>query len=580
MCTTHHIASSQAPDKRKTKNENTKLKLLHNLYRSGKLKLHKDGLITVTHVDPNGSTYQAVSIPTVFFPGLIHALHYKLNHPSKSQLTKLVARHFYTPGYQRIIDKVTEACETCLALKQLPKEIFSETTGDINGFGTNFSADIIERNQQHILIVREKLSSFTITRFIPNQTADTLREHLIAMIIEMVPHTGTVVQVDCATSWATLANEFDKNHSYLKRLNIKVDLGRHMNKNKNPVIDNACKEFHKEVLRLKPEGNKLSEIERAIITSNMNHRIRSSGHSSTEMCFKRESILNVDKPIDDQKLSNEIKERSVKKHNKPIIVEENIEVGHNVFVKHDKSKLKARELYKVIEIFQRNNEPWAIIQKHDVQFRRKQYEVKIAELVSLPGQTSDKTSSLHNENVQASQPTDTVLTNDELQRKTKPTRKAAIKARKKFAEMDMIKTSKCKQEPPLHGWDFDLMMEMWMQDDIVQTCIPPENVPNHEIIQQEDSEDSDTLEEVSSMSPTTNDSTDDTTENTGILDMRDPLSPPELPTNLFQCQNLDAQLNLPQVIQAAEEGDNSRRVSSRHRLAPSNYAEYSKSGRK
>ena len=120
-------------------------------------------------------------------------------------------------------------------------------------------------------------------------------------------------------------------------------------------------------------------------------------------------------------------------------------------------------------------------------------------------------------------------------------------------------------------WDFDMMMDMWMHDDIIQTCISPENVPNHGIIQQGDSEDSDTLEEVSSMSPTTNDSTDDTTENTEIVDMRDPLSPPELPTNLFQCQNLDAQLNLPQVIQAAEEGDNSRRVSSRHRLAPSNF---------
>ena len=88
------------------------------------------------------------------------------------------------------------------------------------------------------------------------------------MIIEFIPHSGTVVQVDCATSWATLANESNSSQSELKRLNSIIELGRHMNK-KNPVSDNACKEFHKEILRLKPEVSKLTEIERAIITSNI-----------------------------------------------------------------------------------------------------------------------------------------------------------------------------------------------------------------------------------------------------------------------------------------------------------------------
>ena len=137
------IRISLAPEKKKTKNENTKLKLLFNLYREGKLKIHKDGLVTVTHTEPNGSQYQAISVPTALFPGLIHAL----------QLSKLIARYFYTPGYLRIIDEVCDSCQACVSMKLLPKEMFSESTGEIEGFGTNFSADVIERNSQQILIV-------------------------------------------------------------------------------------------------------------------------------------------------------------------------------------------------------------------------------------------------------------------------------------------------------------------------------------------------------------------------------------------------------------------------------------------
>ena len=122
------IQNSQAPPKKKTRDENTKLKLLHNLYREGKLKIHKDNLVTVDYIDPNGIRYQAVSIPTPLFPGLIHALHLKLSHSSKLQMSKLVARHFYTPGYQRIIEEVSNSCEMCTAIKQILKEVFTETT--------------------------------------------------------------------------------------------------------------------------------------------------------------------------------------------------------------------------------------------------------------------------------------------------------------------------------------------------------------------------------------------------------------------------------------------------------------------
>ena len=140
---TQLIESSQAPEKKKTKAEYTKLKLLHNLYKDGRMKILADGLITVKHTDQNGITTNAISVPSPLFPGLIHALHQKLNHPSKTQLAKLCARYFYAPGQLRIIEEVTEACQLCTAMKQIPKELFSESTGRIDGLGSQFSADVI-----------------------------------------------------------------------------------------------------------------------------------------------------------------------------------------------------------------------------------------------------------------------------------------------------------------------------------------------------------------------------------------------------------------------------------------------------
>ena len=50
------IDNSQIPDKRKTKGENTRLKILHNLYTAGSLQKASDGFITVQHRDSDGGT--------------------------------------------------------------------------------------------------------------------------------------------------------------------------------------------------------------------------------------------------------------------------------------------------------------------------------------------------------------------------------------------------------------------------------------------------------------------------------------------------------------------------------------------
>ena len=433
----------------------------------------------------------------------------------------------------------------------------------------------------------------------------------------MVPHTEATVQVDCATSWAALAKDRDKENSQLRRLKISIDLGRHFNQNKNPVIDNACKEFHKEALRLKPDGGILSEIERATITMNMNQRIRKSGFSSKEICFKRDIIRNTEKAINDETLSKDIIQDRKQRHNiidpKP---NQSIKVGHNVFVKDGKSKLKARELFRVVETFTRDDEPWAIIQKHNTQFRAKRYEVKTSELILLPGQTQeDLNEETHEQEETASDSNTTTKTN------SRPRRKAAQRA------LDLItRTHAVKQHKPrkmLHGWDYERMMELWTWDgdnadylyypqdndfedndehlststnssttDISEDSIPIPNVESN----QDDEED--LFIDTYSNPPHLNGEIslpETTMETTRTLQRRrlEPYSEHSdndrntmtSPINLNQCQNLDEYLNLPNVVDAAALGtsENTRmipRTSQRPKTGPEDYATFHRTGTK
>ena len=121
----------------------------------------------------------------------------------------------------------------------------------------------------------------------------------------MIPATGTTIQVDEAPAFQTLKFESESNGSVLKKLGISVDLGRTFNKNKNPVAENAIKEFHKECLRLNPSGGQITEIDRARITKTMNSRIRSRGYSAKEIAFQRDQNSNQVKPISDEKMAAE-----------------------------------------------------------------------------------------------------------------------------------------------------------------------------------------------------------------------------------------------------------------------------------
>ena len=56
------VENSKIPQKKKTKGDFTRVKRLHNLFRTGQAKIDSDGFVTVKHTDAAGNTYNAISV--------------------------------------------------------------------------------------------------------------------------------------------------------------------------------------------------------------------------------------------------------------------------------------------------------------------------------------------------------------------------------------------------------------------------------------------------------------------------------------------------------------------------------------
>ena len=262
-------------------------------------------------------------------------------------------------------------------------------------FGANHAADVIKQNRQLIFISREKLSQFVYTKIIPDETADSIREALLAGCIELIPESGANVRVDPGSSLQSLAREagLENEDNIFKRFNIKIDLGRTHNINKNPIAENAVKEFLKERLRLNPIGGPITELDRIVITKAMNSRIRDRGLAAKEMLFRRDLITNEPKDISDKDLAEQQFEKKIDSHKRHIAkaqdagpvhqAGETFCIGDRVYVNNSLSKTKGREEYRVIGCFSKDDVEWVTVRKADSQFRNKTYDLKTTEITRI-----------------------------------------------------------------------------------------------------------------------------------------------------------------------------------------------------
>ena len=124
----------------------------------------KDGLLVVRRDEPLAPTRECIIVPRQVLEGLLTALHIQLGHPSSHQLKAVTKRYLYALDIDKAIDRVTQACHQCAALRQTPKMREEQSSPPPpDAVGVSFAADVIKRSRQLIVVVRECVTSFTAT---------------------------------------------------------------------------------------------------------------------------------------------------------------------------------------------------------------------------------------------------------------------------------------------------------------------------------------------------------------------------------------------------------------------------------
>ena len=364
------------------------LKSLYTLFLHQKITIAKDNMIVKVDVDKSGDKKETIVVPSNIMKGLIMALHYRFSHPhpSSKELLTLCNRYWFSVTTSKLIDEVKNNCQLCKSIAPVPREFFEQSTTKSGKLGASWACDVMRGDLQFVFIAREKLSSYTVTKIIPNERHETLREAIIVSTAELIPEDGLTIQVDNASGLVKLVGD-----SHLERLHIKVDTGRKNNKDSNPAAEKAVKEFREQKLRYKPEGGPISESERATITASLNRMIRNRNLSAREIVTNRNQNTHEPLNLCDDSLANE--QLQLRLANHPLSEKSKIKGGSKalptqvwpgalIFLKKDKSKLRARETYIVIKI----EEEFCYIKKLKNRIMSENYKVKLSEICLLPCQ--------------------------------------------------------------------------------------------------------------------------------------------------------------------------------------------------
>ena len=365
------VKVGQRPNKHKTRGENTLIKNLYSYFLEGRLLIDEEDTMLIKVPNGHFSGF-AISIPPALAPGLIQCLHIRMQHPSWGQLLSLMSRYFHCIGLKKMIDLTSDNCHQCLALRPLPKEVLAQSTTIPEALGSRFSADVIERHSQRILVIKEGLSSFAQLSLIPDQTAETLKEATITSILPFIPSSGAIIRTDGATAWQSLTAEAKDGKGIWGKYNIRVEVGNLLSINKNPEA--AVKETQKEILKLSPDIKTISKLELAQVQKQLNLRVRFKGFAAQEILTGREQITNKKLDISDADISAKIWDNRASNHDKitPSPAPNNYKVGDLVYIKADLNKNHARDVHIVTGF-----EGGAIqVKKLQSQFRKTLYTVQ------------------------------------------------------------------------------------------------------------------------------------------------------------------------------------------------------------
>ena len=306
------LKNGQEPERKKTGGLHTQVKHLHTLFKRNNLRVHKSGVIMVRSKEGHYDGF-SISVPEPLFYGLCFSFHHRLHHPRKSQLIRFLSRYFYTPGLVNVVNQISDACLQCISTIRLPKALLPESTSIPEGFGTNFSADVLERASQCIFICKEEMSQFVAARLIEDQTATSLRHAVIDTTSQFINMSGGKIRLDSAPGFQSLAKS-QNSDPILQQLNLKIELGHPLNKNHNPCAESTVGELKKELLNIVDKDDQVTVSTLALATRNLNQRIRSNKKSAWEFLTSRDAMTSRPFLHNDEVELQSLKDRREKQH--------------------------------------------------------------------------------------------------------------------------------------------------------------------------------------------------------------------------------------------------------------------------
>ena len=117
---------------------------------------------------------------------------------------------FYAFDIEKAIDDITNNCHQCAALQKIPQTLVEQiTSGPPEVVGMSFTRDVMKREKQLILVVRECVTSYTVAAIIENERHETLHGALIPLCIGIRPLDGppAVVRIDPAPGSQALVDD-------------------------------------------------------------------------------------------------------------------------------------------------------------------------------------------------------------------------------------------------------------------------------------------------------------------------------------------------------------------------------------
>lgn len=342
--------------------------------------LSRDDLLVVRRHTPLAPSTDCIIVPRQVLDGLLTSLHIKLDHPTLHQLKTMVNRYFYALDLDAALHRVSDGCHQCAALKKVPSVVQEQTTSPPSEtVGCQFAADVIKRERQLILVVRECVTSYTSTMILDDERRDSLREGLIRLCIELHPLDGpfALVRTDPAPGFKALVDD-----DILAKYRLSIDIGNAKNPNKNPVAEKAIQELEDEILRLDPGCRGVSPLLLSLATARLNTRIRGRGLSSREMWTQRDQFFNRQIPVEDHnlilrqnatRLANHPHSETSKAPSGRVLLPPHVTTGDLVYLHLDRNKSMARDRYLVVSV----ENPWCNIRKFvGNQLRQSSYRVK------------------------------------------------------------------------------------------------------------------------------------------------------------------------------------------------------------